>query len=379
MRGKRLIRVVVAILISGAFLSCRPGKIWVVTGMTTIKEYGKSVDWFHPQNLIATARPLFDGHYDLLIFSMDDPDNETYLTHNATGAPQKHNGNPAWHPSGNYIVFTAENEDVGSEYDFYAVPGRGVNCNLWLATSDGTNFWQLTFHGTAYDDDAPGVIHPQFSPDGEKLFWAERAMGATGTMWGRWALKVARFVDDGDDPRLEDIQTLTPGDQSAFYESHAFSHDGTSVLFSGNLESSQRETGLDIYEVKLEDAVLTRRTSSFSDWDEHAHWSPDGEKIAWMSSTPLNVEYPEDMGPHDWRYYLATELWLMNVDGSGKQRLTFFNQSGDSHQRAERTVVSDSAWGPNGESLLVLLANADGTGPASSSTTQLVLITLAEE
>jgi Tol biopolymer transport system component len=135
---------------------------------------------------------------------------------------------------------------------------------------------------------------------------------------------------------------------------------------------------MDIYEMNLESGVLTRLTSSLSDWDEHSHWSPDGEKLAWMSSTPLDVEYPEDMGSHDWRYYLATELWLMNADGSGKQRLTFFNQPGHSHQRAERTVVSDSAWGPDGKSLLLLLANADGTGPGSSSNTQLVLVNLEE-
>lgn len=373
-----LIRCGVVTLLCSALLACRAEKTWVVTDMTTVKEYGKSVDWLHQENLIATARPLFDGYYDLLIFSMDDPDKETYLTHNAIGAPQKHNGNPAWHPSGNYLVFTAENEDVDSEFDFYAVPGRGVNCNLWLANREGTTFWQLTFYETAYFGDAQGVIHPQFSHDGEKLLWAERVMGAGDTMWGRWALKVARFVDDGDNPRLEDIRTFTPGAQNAFYEGHSFSHDGRSVLFSGNLESGQKETGLDIYEMDLESGGCTRLTSSFSDWDEHSHWSPDGEKIAWMSSTPLDVEYPEDMGPHDWRYYLATELWLMNADGSGKQRLTFFNQPGHSHQRAERTVVSDSTWGPDGESLLLLLANADGTGPGSSSSAQLVLVNLEE-
>lgn len=379
MRCQGVIGFVVAILLCGASLACRPENTWVITDITTIKEYGKSVDWLHQGNLIATARPLFDGYYDLLIFSMDDPDKETYLTHNATGAPQKHNGNPAWHPSGSYIVFTAENEDVESEFDFYAVPGRGVNCNLWLASSDGTCFWQLTFHETAYSDDAQGVIHPQFSHDGEKLFWAERLMGASDTMWGRWALKVGRFIDDGDSPLLKDIQSFTPGAQNAFYEGHSFSRDGTSVLFSGNLESGQEETGLDIYEMELESGILTRLTSSLSDWDEHAHWSPDGEKIAWMSSTPLEVEYPEDMGPHDWRYYLATELWLINADGYGAQRLSFFNQPGHPHQCAARTVVSDSAWGPDGESLLLLLANADGTGPESNRSTQLVLVNLNNE
>jgi len=373
------IRLFLVTFLCSTFLACYPEKTWVINKMTTIKDYGKSVDWLHQENMIVTARPLLDGYYDLLIFSMDDPDKEIYLTDNAPGAPQKHNGNPAWHPSGNYIVFTGENEDVDSEYDSYSVPGRGINCNLWVAKRDGTKFWQLTFHETSYGDDAPGVIHPQFSPDGEKLLWAERVAGAKGTMWGRWALKIARFLDDGKGPRLTDIQIFTSGDKNAFYEGHAFSPDGSSILFSGNLELGQEETGMDIYEMKLEGSMLTRLTCSFSDWDEHAHWSADGKKIAWMSSTHLDVEYPEEMGSHDWLYYLATELWLMDADGSNRQRLTFFNQQGHPHQRAERTIVSDSVWGSNNKSLLVLLANCDGTGPDSICSAQLLLMTLAEE
>jgi hypothetical protein len=62
------------ILLCCVFFACRSEKTWVVTEITTIKEYGKSVDWFHQENLIVTARPLFDGYYDLLIFNMDDPD-----------------------------------------------------------------------------------------------------------------------------------------------------------------------------------------------------------------------------------------------------------------------------------------------------------------
>jgi len=374
-----IIRCFIVMSMCAALGACDAKKTWVVTDMLTIKEYGKSIDWLHSENMIVTARPLTDGYYDLLVFGMDDPDDETYPTHNVAGAPQKHNGNPAWHPSGSYIVFTAENEDVDSDYDSLAVPGRGVNCNLWLADRDGQRFHQLTFLETSYGADAPAVLHPQFSHDGQMLFWAERVSGAQETMWGTWVLRVASFTDGGDGPGLHDIRTFTPGDQNVFYESHAFSQDGTQVLFAGNLESGQKETGMDIYEMDLIGGGLTRLTATFSDWDEHAHWSPGAGLIAWMSSTPLDVTYPENMGPHDWRYYLATELWLMNADGSQKQRLTYFNEPGHSHHRARRTAVSDSAWGPDGNSLLVLLANYDGTGPDSTAGAQLVLMTLGKE
>ena len=111
---------------------------WTVAGITIIKDYGKSVDWLHEGSLIASARRLNDKYYDVIVFSMDTPSEETWLTHEAAGAPQKHNGNPAWHPSGDYIVFTAENEDVPDEYDDFAIPGKGANCNLWLARADGS-------------------------------------------------------------------------------------------------------------------------------------------------------------------------------------------------------------------------------------------------
>ena len=87
------------------------------------------------------------------------------------------------------------------------------------------------------------------------------------------------------------------------------------------------------------------------------------------------------LGEVDWINYLATELWVMNADGSGKQRLTYFNEPGHPHKRARRTAVSDSAWGPEGDSLLVLLAHYDGAGPGTKETarSQLVLVTLGQE
>jgi len=132
---RRILSIPLACAALVLFSCCKPPEdiatVWSVASLTTIKTYGKSVDWLHSENLIATARPLFDEYYDVVVFSMDDPENEVWLTHQVAGAPQKHNGNPAWHPSGEYIVFTAENEDVVPGFDIYSKPGRGVNCNLW--------------------------------------------------------------------------------------------------------------------------------------------------------------------------------------------------------------------------------------------------------
>ena len=385
---------VIALLFSAVFLlsGCdKASKViaptelkWVAASITTIKEWGKSVDWHHPTNRIATAHPDGnpDGYYDVVIFSMDNPGDVTNLTHQAPGAPQRHNGNAVWHPSGDYLVFTAENADVpvNEWYDFTAKPGRGVNCNLWLAKTDGSGFWQLTFNPTQLDDDAMAIIHPQISHDGSKVLWAERSHWEDDTYWGQWQLKVATLII-GDKPELKDVQTFDPAEQSAFYETHAFSYGNQSILFTGNLQDGQHETGMDIHTMDLGTQGLTNLTASFSDWDEHAHWSPSGQLIAWMSSTELVIDWPPNMGPYDWIEYLTTELWVMNVDGSGKQRITYFNDPDHPHNRAERTAVSDSAWGPDGNSLIVLLAHYDGIGPGTRATgrSQLVLITLGQE
>lgn len=142
-----------------------------IKSITTIKEYGKSLDWCHTNNLITFGKMGEDSYYDVHIMNPDGS-NERCLT--CTGCPQKHNGNPAWHPSGEYIVFTAQNEDADcDECDRIAIPGRGINCNLWVVTKDGSQFWQLTTYATS-SANAKGVIHPQFSHDGTKLLWAER-------------------------------------------------------------------------------------------------------------------------------------------------------------------------------------------------------------
>ncbi|HEC94929.1 MAG TPA: hypothetical protein ENI45_03070 [Thermoplasmatales archaeon] len=195
-----------------------------------------------------------------------------------------------------------------------------------------------------------GVIHPHFSHSGKKLLWSERI--AEGGKWGEWALKVADFVVEEEEPRLENIRMYQPGEQHLFYESHGFSPDDKKIIFSGNLKMGQDENYLDIYTLDLETEELTRLTHSMSEWDEHAQFSPSGDKIVWMSSTRygMNTE-------RNWWKYLKTDYWMMNTDGSGKTQITFFNQNlGDS----KRIICSDCSWNPDGTKLAVTMLVCDG-------------------
>jgi Tol biopolymer transport system component len=300
--------------------------------ITTITEKGGRVDWSHALNVIAFDKRGEDGFYDVYIM---DPDgtNEYCLTCDIE--LDHHMGNPAWHPSGEWIVFQAVNTALipssmdAEEVNAHTNPGAGWLNNVWVTDKKG-HFYPLTDVGNK-----GGVLHPHFSHDGSRLLWAEK------TNNGTWVLTIADFVIN-DTPHLENIQSFTPGEQQ-FYESHGFSPDNTKILFSGNLQKDQPLWGLDIYELTIKTQKLIPLTSTFYQWDEHAHYSPDGQKIVWMSSAGY------DMNP------LKTDFWIMDCTGSHKQQLTFFNTPGHPHYRGVPIVAADSSWGPDGQTIIAYI------------------------
>lgn len=339
-----------------------------ITAMRQIAAQTKSVDWSEKLNLISFERGGPRRFFE--VYTMrPDGSGERCLTCGGN-APSKHNGSPSWHPSGEYILFGGEKPETPTRFDRWAEPGMGLNCDLWVMTADGKKFWRLTNLPLGTGRDIPGLIHPQFSRDGRKVFWAERVGG--GGSWGRWVLRVADFIA-APEPHLGSMKTFDPGSRSEaagggrsgrggaprFYESHDFSRDSSKVLFSGNLLPAQPQHGLDIYELTLANGALKRLTETFEDWDEHAHYSPDGRKIIWMSSTGIDIKWGDTRGGV-WKQYVKTDLWMMNADGTGKVRLTYFNEPGSPEYFGKRCIVSDNAWSPDGRQIVVNVAYEAG-------------------
>jgi Tol biopolymer transport system component len=122
----------------------------------------------------------------------------------------------------------------------------------------------------------------------------------------------------------------------------------------------------DIYTFNLEEQKLRRITRSPHEFDEHAHYSPNGRWISWVSS--LNCE----CNPHDFEDR-NLNVWLMRTGRYQRYQLTFFNQPGHPHFLDDRSFAADHAWGPDGKSIVLFVLKAVGYRPFVGSILMLKL------
>ena len=314
-----------------------------IAGLKIVTEDGGHLAWSKKTNQIAFDRLGKDGYFDLWLMNPDGT-GQKCLTSNHPLLPNKHIGQPAWHPSGKLLVIQAQKAHVPRYADTKCTPGAGALNDLWIITPDGKHAWKIHAVRDTVSKDAAGVLHPHFSNDGTRLFWAERIRD-NGRPFGEWILRIADFYfDETSGPRLGAIRDYNPGGKSAFFESHNFSPDDRYVLFTGNPDGP-----LEIYEMNVANGSTRRLTHhSPMTWDEHAHYAPDGKRIVWMSSKDLRFR----IKPFD----LQTDFWLMNLDGSCKERLTRFHEPQHPHYLGRSfAVAADSDWSPSGNQIMGLV------------------------
>jgi WD40 repeat protein len=297
-----------------------------VHGARLLTKDGGRVDWSR-QNRIAFDRRGANGFYDIWV-TEPNGDGEHCLTCDKSGAPHKNKGNPAWDPSGRYIVFEGQKDRSLRFINHLAEPGRGVANDLWLMDASGDHYWKLV--------DVPrlpagGVLHPHFSNDGRKLVWTQ-LLKSSGKL-GIWEMKMADFEVVEGTPKLSNIRTFTPGPVRKFYETHGFSPDDRQILFT-----AQVSTGLsDIFTMDVASGQTTDLTNTPNDWDEHAQYRPDGRSIVWASSRGRDKNL---------------NLWIMNRDGSDPRLLMDFHRPG-APAFSEGVGPADCSWSPDGKSLAV--------------------------
>jgi len=327
----------------------------LVTRVSVLKEGGARLDWLGDRIAFDMTGPT--GAFGVYTMRGDGSDVRCVTCGNRD-LPARNVGQPAWHPSGRYLVVQAEKEQHRKVRFGHAVtPGAGVLNDLWVLDMQTGRATRLRDVG-----DAPGqgTLHAHFSADGRRMSWTEMEEKGglrKGREMGYWALMVADFVTDGGPPRLENVHRYQPGGPG-FYENHGFSPDGTRLLFTSNFEARRRFEA-HIYSMELKSGKLTRLTTE--GYNEHASFSPDGSRIVWIST----VGNPDG----------GTDYWMMAPDGSRKRRLTFFNQKGNPQYAGRKVVVADLSWRPDGRAFAGYYREG-GALESSSHPTKIVLVEL---
>ena len=214
-------------------------------------------------------------------------------------------------------------------------PGAGYNNNMWLISTDGA-------HAAALSQlqQGQGVLDVHFSHAGDQMLWSE----LESTNPQKWVMKISKFRVGSDGPHVTEVQTLDPLG-NAFYEVGDFSPNDKKILFATTKKPGDFKH-MSIVEMNLATGA-TKDLTGAEEWNEHAHYSPDGSKIVWASS--------RDIPQNEALKIARTDYWIMNADGSDKKRLTFFNQPGAPEYRPSFNIASDLSWAPDGKAFAAYL------------------------
>lgn len=268
------------------------------------------LNWSAAGNVLSFMQPGANGYYRIFT-SRPDGSGRKLLTGEVPGLPSKHQGTPHWHPSGRYLLLTAQKQEwsgvaLFGNPDYEAVPGFGRHDDLWLITADGSRSWKLTDDPNTKDE---GILVPIFASDGKRLAWSQRQPGGT------YILKLADFIEYPQ-PHLANIKLYEPGGPF-YYETGSFSSDGKSLLYSSD-QDSHSFWRTQIYRLDLDTGRTTRLTQG-NDYNEHpvAVNTPEGDRVVYMSTHGVD-RYP-------WHFFLGTDWYAMRLDGTDLKRLTTMN------------------------------------------------------
>jgi Tol biopolymer transport system component len=310
-------------------------------------------------NLVAYSRPDRKSIFQVYLRNIENQA-ETCLTCSQSEKGPSiglHKGAPNFHPNGQHIILQVEM----AEHPFkgkLGKPGPGWFNNLWMITIDGERWAQLTNYPNG-PKERYGVLIPRISANGKRLVWAQLYQGpkprvslmykrgkikAGGNPWGYWKLNFADLIIDSKDIRLENIISLRPGGGN-FYETQDWSPNGQSVLFSSDINRDSPHKS-DIYRMDVTSKKISPLTDTDDAWEEFATFSPDGKKIAYMSSACCNWI------PSSPKHKLMTELYIMDAAGSRKVQLTHFNTPGYPESTQGRNIVGKAYWTSDGRKLI---------------------------
>jgi Tol biopolymer transport system component len=212
-----------------------------------------------------------------------------------------------------------------------------------------------------------------YYPDGQKIVYAStahldgdcppRPKNPPGVRysWPLFAYDIYSANADGSDPKR-----LT--DNPRYDAEPVISSDGRQIVFG-----SQRYGDFDIY-IMDADGSNQRRLTDRIGYDGGPWFSPDGQKIVWRAWHPETEQERadwQDAMTNDRIVAVPLDLWVMNADGTDKKRLTSngaTNWAPSWHPDNKRIIFSSNMddWREDyksyGHNFELYLINEDGTG-----------------
>jgi len=321
----------------------------IVTSHRTLTEHGGRVDWCPSTNLIAFDRMTGENTSEVYVIRPDGS-GERCVTCNTPRLPKGIRGQPAWHPSGEFLVIQVQGKFYGgNRFEFVS---WGIHNDLWLIAADGS--WAQLLVEAEY---LGASLHPHFSDTGDRLFWTVRE--STGKKirrrlfhktpgqenpWDGWHLAIANFKrGTAGKAKLTNRVNLYRG-EGGFFESHALR--GDMIWFSHT--KSGRPLVDDIYRARLDGTQRVNITKSPGTWEEHGEPSPKGSLVTFNSSRSFDWKNPPDTART-----LRLELWARQMKTGNIFQLTNFNKQ---LAGRGRVLTSDYAWSPSGREIAAYYA-----------------------
>jgi Tol biopolymer transport system component len=321
----------------------------IVVSRRALTVHGGRVDWCAANNLIAFDRMTGDDSSEVYAIRPDGS-GERCVTCNIPGLPKGIRGQPAWHPSGEFLVIQVQGKFYkGSRFEFVS---WGIHNDLWLIAANGK--WAQQLIETEY---LGACLHPHFSDTGDRLFWTVRE--STGKQirqrlflktpgkenpWDGWYLAIANFRRDvSGKVKLTNRIDLYRG-EGGFFESHALRSD---VIWFSHTKNGRPFVD-DIYRAHWDGTQRVNITKSPATWEEHGEPSPNGSLVTFNSSRSFDWKNPPDTAKT-----LRLELWARETRTGNIFRLTDFNKQ---MANRERVLTSDYAWSPSGREIAIYYA-----------------------
>lgn len=197
--------------------------------------------------------------------------------------------------------------------------GQEKHSDIWVMNLDEINKMKIA-SGIESSNCPP---QPEWSPDGKKIFFLNPVVSPETRIENIdiWVMN----ANGGNKKQLTD----RPG----YDTDPELSPDGAKITYL-----SENQDNFDIWMMNPDGSGKERLTES-PGTDADLEWNPDGQRAAYISRSSNGYLYKTE---HD--YEDTSEIWVMNIDGSGKEQLLSIPYP--------YGVINGIEWSPDGSKMV---------------------------